>query len=280
MNKSIIILYHADCPDGFGAAWAARKKFGDEAEYIGVHHESPPPDGLEGKEIYTLDFTYPLEITKDLIAKNKRVTSIDHHVSVEGAIELTKDYLYDNNHSGAVLSWTYFHKGRNTPKMLEYIEDRDLYRFNIKETKAVCAFIDSYDYDFKVWDKLAEDIQDDKIRVDCISKGEVIVKYEEELVKHFIDENARLCDFEGHQTYVVNAPHEFASQVGAILYKKNPPIAVIWNEDKERVNVSLRSDGTVDVSQIATKFGGGGHKESSGFRLESITSFPWKEKNI
>ena len=36
-----------------------------------------------------------------------------------------------------------------------------------------------------------------------------------------------------------------------------------------RYHVSLRSDGSVDVAQIASKFGGGGHKSAAGFQIES-----------
>src|SRR3989344_1169898 len=36
MNKKIAVLYHKGCTDGFGAAWAAWKKFGARAEYLGV----------------------------------------------------------------------------------------------------------------------------------------------------------------------------------------------------------------------------------------------------
>ena len=98
--KDIIILYHADCPDGFGGAWAAHKKFGAQAEYIGVHHDTPPPTGLENKEIYMLDFTYDKPFTSKLIASNKRVTAIDHHSDQESITKSTQDYSFDNNHSG------------------------------------------------------------------------------------------------------------------------------------------------------------------------------------
>ncbi|MFC1830093.1 bifunctional oligoribonuclease/PAP phosphatase NrnA, partial [Thermodesulfobacteriota bacterium] len=36
-----------------------------------------------------------------------------------------------------------------------------------------------------------------------------------------------------------------------------------------RYNVSLRSDGTVDVAEIAASFGGGGHVTAAGFNIES-----------
>jgi phosphoesterase RecJ-like protein len=43
--------------------------------------------------------------------------------------------------------------------------------------------------------------------------------------------------------------------------------------------ISLRSDGTVDVSEIAKKYGGGGHIKAAGFVLDIGASLPWKELN-
>lgn len=275
--KDTIILYHADCPDGFSAAWAAWKRFGDSAEYIPVHHGLPPPEGLKNKEIYMIDFVYTEDVLRDLIKNNKKVTAIDHHISREKEIKLTQDYLYAVDHSGAVLAWNYFHKDKPMPKLLNYVEGQDLWKFNLPNAKAICASINSLDYDFNVWNKLADDLDDEEQNRNLALQGSIIVKYEEEMIKRLIEENATLVNFEGYETYVVNAPYMLASEIGHILYTKKPPIAIIWSEDKERVNVSLRSDGTVDVSKLAEKFGGGGHKVASGFSLPSIKSLPWKK---
>lgn len=278
--KDIIVIYHAECPDGFSAAWAAWKKFGDKADYIGVHHGAPPPTGLKNKEIYFLDFTYPEEIMKEMISANKRVTAIDHHFSRERAIKMTQDYSYSVDNSGAVLAWKYFHPRKPVPKMLEYVEDIDLWKFKHKNANEIAAFINDFRYDFKVWDKLVRGIQNDVFRKKAIARGKVIVEHEWRLMNRLIEEGAKIVSFEGYKVYAVNAPHFFASHIGNALIKKKPPMAIIWSEDKERVNVSLRSDGTADVSKIAAKFGGGGHKVSAGFNLPAIDSFPWKEKNF
>lgn len=275
--KDIIIIYHADCPDGFGGAWAAHKKFGTQAEYIGVHHDQPPPEGLDNKEIYMVDFAYPVEIMKDLISRNKRVTAIDHHVTREEAVKLTEKYSYAVGNSGSVLAWKYFHKDKPVPLLLQYVEDGDLWRFILPDAIPITTYIDSFDYDFSVWDKLVRDVENDKTRKEFVEKGTFVVNYQGELIKRIVEEGSKMVEFKGYKVLAVNIPHEFASRIGAILYGKKPPMAIMWYEGKDGVHVSLRSDGSVDVAKIAEKYGGGGHKAAAGFSLPSIKSFPWKE---
>ena len=55
ISKNIVVVYHGDCTDGFSAAWAAWKKFGNKAEYLGIDPGELLPTGLEDKEIYMLD---------------------------------------------------------------------------------------------------------------------------------------------------------------------------------------------------------------------------------
>ena len=50
-----IVLYHAYCADGFGAAWAAWQKLGDDADYLPVRHGNPPPTLPEGASVYIPD---------------------------------------------------------------------------------------------------------------------------------------------------------------------------------------------------------------------------------
>ncbi len=149
-DKRVVILYHADCKDGFGAAWAAWKKFGDAAAYLPVYHGRPVPAGLDGKEIYMLDFTYDRERLEDLMARNERVTAIDHHRSEEAATKLTHQFSFNNNHSGAVLAWRYFHPEQETPKLLAYIEDQDLLKYKLPATLEICTYVNALEREFEI----------------------------------------------------------------------------------------------------------------------------------
>lgn len=274
-DNNIVVLYHADCKDGFGAAWAAWKKFGDDAEYIPVYHGRPIPDSLKNKEIYMLDFTYDEPFTAELIAGNTRVTAIDHHLSQEKITKSTHEYSFDNDHSGAVLAWKYFHPEIRTPKILSYIEDQDLWKFKLHGTLELCTYINALEREFLIWDRLAKEFEDAKKIIHYTEEGKLLVQYNDRLMRDIAKE-ARQVEFAGYKACAVNAPHRFASPIAQILYKKSL-FSIIWNERKDRIHVSLRSNkGAFDVALLAKKFGGGGHSHSAAFYLPLGSKLPWK----
>ena len=80
-------IYHANCPDGFGGAYAAWKKFGKDAEYIPVKHGNPVPDGLSDACVYLIDFCYPKEIMDSIVSGAASVTILDHHLGMKDVVE-------------------------------------------------------------------------------------------------------------------------------------------------------------------------------------------------
>ncbi|MDO8515822.1 MAG: DHHA1 domain-containing protein [bacterium] len=272
--KDIVVLYHADCSDGFGGAWAAWKKFGARASYLPVRHDLPVPKGLRGKEIYMIDFTYRRPRTVKLMVHNKRVTAIDHHESVEDVTKLTKDNLYSTKHSGAVLAWNYFHPRKKVPILLRYIEDRDMWWWKMPKAHELLACMEIGERNFSSWNKIAIDLENIAKRRRYIERGKAFLLYDQHIVKD-LAKHAELVRFEGHTIYAINAPHRFANEVGALLYKKLPSFALVWREQEGKILVSMRGDGKVDTGKIAKKFGGGGHPASSGF-VFNAGARPWK----
>jgi uncharacterized protein len=274
-KQKIIVIYHGRCPDGFGAAWAAWKKFGAKAAYLPARDRNAPPVPLKNKIIYILDYTYDEPIIKKLIKNNIRVTAIDHHVTQRSAIELTEKYSYDAHHSGAVLAWHYFHSGKKLPMLLRYIEDRDLWKWNVPYSREMLTLIDLADFDFTTWSRLAKDIDDPHIHATYRKKGALLDLHFKSLYQKLIP-NAEPVKFEGYKVYALNCPYYFADDLGHELAVKAHSFSILWNEAGGRIRVSLRSAGKIDVAKIAKKYGGGGHKQSSGFSFPVGTKTPWK----
>lgn len=274
--KSIVILYHADCPDGFGAAWAAWKHFGKKADYIPIYHQTPPPKGLTGKNIYQLDITYfGKDLTKLLQANT--VTTIDHHISAKDTIEKAHQFYYALENSGAVLAWKFFHAQKPVPWLLRYVEDNDLWKFALPRSREITTVIPTTVYDFKSWDSMMKKMEKPEGRKEYANMGAAMVKYQERLVQELVSK-ADEAIFAGKKIGVVNcaASDSLKSYVGAALIKKGYPFAVIWQRFAKTVKVSLRSGGKVDVSKTAKRFGGGGHMAAASFWIKASKKLPWR----
>ena len=272
--KSIVVFYHKNCLDGFTSAWAAWKKFGAEAEYIGLDPRRPTVPHLKNKTIYFLDIICSEPDLKKLVNKNQSVIVIDHHVSRKDMIQFASDELFSLDHSGAVLSWRYFHPNKSIPKLLLHIEDYDLWRFKLPGTKEINAELGTHPFDFKEWGRVIADFENPAKRKKIITTGKVLVAADHKIARQIV-ENAKKVLFAGHSALVANSP-VLNSEIGHEILRRGFPIGIIWSEENGDINVSLRSKKGVDVSKIAKKFDGGGHKNAAGFRLKATQTFPWK----
>lgn len=80
-----LVIYHANCADGFGAAFAAWLKLGDEAEYLPMDYNqiknANDLPSVKGREVYILDFSLPLDIMLYILAESSKLVWLDHHIS-------------------------------------------------------------------------------------------------------------------------------------------------------------------------------------------------------
>lgn len=272
--KSIVILYHDDL-DGFGAAWAAWKKFGDKADYLAVDFGKPMSAGLKNKEIYVLDFCYSEAETRVLLKNNKKLVVIDHHISQKNIFKILEEYVWDIKRAGCILSWKYFHPGKKIPKLIEYIEDIDLWSFKLENTREIISFLETLSRDFKIWDKVISETENKNKFSEYLGKGKVIADFVEKIIE-ILASNSENAIFEGKKASVVNSPI-FNSELGGYLLKKTKnSVVIIWSLKNGGIRVSLRSFKGVDVSKLAQKYGGGGHKQAAGFSLDAGEKIPWR----
>lgn len=257
-----LVIYHKNCTDGFGAAYSAWKLLGNKSAYHAAAHGEDPPD-VSGKTVAILDFSYKNDVTKSLIAKAKDLIIIDHHKSAMVELHDISNTHFDMNHSGARLAWDFFHPGKEPPKFIDYIEDRDLWKWELPYSKEFSAAFDMVPFEFEEFEKF----EDDSVFDDAVKRGSYILAYSKTVVKKVCDKASSRI-YEGKDVLVVNSSH-WMSEIGARL-SPTCDFAMIWYYDHERqdIKVSLRSfHDDVDVSEISKKHGGGGHKKAAGFTL-------------
>jgi hypothetical protein len=129
MNKPLCI-YHHGCIDGFAAAWAVRKHYGDgEVDFHpGIYGEAPPD--VTGRVVILVDFSYKRPVLLQMCAQAACVLILDHHKSAAADLVDLPDNavtVFDMDRAGAMLAWDYFHRAL-------HLSDRYLHHANYHHT--------------------------------------------------------------------------------------------------------------------------------------------------
>ena len=286
--KPDICIYHGNCADGFGAAWAVWKRWGGVEFVPGIYGNGPPV--VDDAHVLMVDFSYKRSVLEQMALRAASITILDHHktaaedldpftgqpmeLGFQAFTNLTRQHhcpgairaRFDMNKSGAVLAWEFCHPGGLVPTLLHYVQDRDLWRFSLENSREVAANLFSYPYDFEVWDALANAV--DKHRDGFVAAGVAIERKHHKDIDEMLGQTLRYMVIGGQRVPVANLPYTMASDAAGKLAEGNPFAACYFDRADARV-FSLRSrepDGA-DVSEIASRYGGGGHKHAAGFQM-------------
>lgn len=254
-NPPSTVLYHAECADGFGAAWAIWKQY-PAARFIPVKHGNPPPADIKDQRVVIVDFSYSRPILETMAAETKELLILDHHITAEQSLAGLPYAYFDLKKSGAVLGWEWAH-GTPAPWLLQYIQDKDLWNWALPGSREINAAIASYPFDFQRWNRFTQP--------ELEQEGRAILRYEQELVGKLAAQ-AVMVEFQGAVIPAVQSAI-LTSQIGERL-SPDHPFCLIWHDRDNRRYFSMRSreDGT-DVGSIAASFGGGGHTHAAGFSV-------------
>lgn len=263
------VLYHRGCHDGFGAAWAAWKVFGDQARYIPVQYGGRMPATLMGADVYILDMSYPRDELVALKRRCRELLVLDHHQSAEAELAGLEFAKFDRGRSGCEMAWRHFHPDQPVPLVLEHIEDRDLWKFDLEDTRAVSAALQLEGWDFKAWDHFINAYERGE-RQSILACGRAVMRFIT-LQAESLAAKAGTREVGGYQVPTCNvACGALISETGHALLERYPleKFSATYFEKPGGEQVwSLRGRGDFDVSIVAQRFGGGGHRSAAGFRL-------------
>lgn len=266
-NKDIVVIYHGDCLDGFGAAYSAWKIFKDNASYIPLNHHAQPPN-VKNKTVYILDFSFSNEVFDHIISQAKEVILLDHHKTAQERLKHYSQCHFDLTKSGAVLAWEHFHPNTPIPKFIQYIQDGDLLLFEHTETIYFYHASNSIEKDFKEWEKF----ENQEVLEDLLSKGKTIDTFFQSQVQDLI-RFAKPVTLFGENGLMINAPFKFANAIGKYLCPVSQTYVLVWSEIENEVKCSLRAFENYDCSFIAKQLNGGGHANSAAFSMPTLSSF-------
>jgi len=265
---SRIVIYHGGCPDGFTAAWVYWRMFRSndtvfgDTEYFAATIGEPPPD-VAGRDVIIVDYSYPRDVLVKMHGDARTLKLLDHHKSAMDRLSDLTFCTFDMNRSGAMMA----HDSLVTPIgsrpwVVDYVQDYDLWRFDLPKSKEVNAWIKSQPRTFEAWDELnRQGVERAKIL------GAAVLVFQEQYMRSICEESSGRS-FHGYSVPVVNCGYPMISEVVGKL-AESAPFAVGWYVGGDGLyHYSLRSRGEdgMDVCEIAKRFGGGGHKNAAGFK--------------
>lgn len=265
-----LVIYHAACRDGFCAAWVAYTNGWRDAEFVAGYYGQPPPD-VAGRHVLITDFCYTKEQMKVLALRANYLTVYEHHKTAPEALDglhrVSEDVkiVFDNTRSGAGITWDELAGGQR-PWLVSYVEDRDLWKQALASTQEINAYIATLAFDFAVWSTTHENVSV------SIAKeyGKIALAKTDQYVRE-VAKNARMVTFEGQRIPLVNAPQCDISELLHHLCEDFPFAMGWWQRADGMFIYSLRTrQDDLDVSEIAKKFGGGGHQKAAGFQLQGM----------
>lgn len=275
-RKPILVIFHGDCMDGFTAAWAAWRVFGDKAEYQPATYKPTDVFDVDGREVYILDYCPSREALLDYKSRASSLQVIDHHKSAKDICEGLDFCLFDMNRSGAGMAWDFFHPDIPRPALVDYVEDRDIWRWTMPNSRIVCSAIFSYPLgDFASWDRL-----DDMVHCrmdDVLEIGEALERAESVAVTGCKKDMMRVRFLGFEDVPLVNASGTNLSRLLNELAPANY-FAVSWHQRANGTfKYSLRSKDDFNVAKLGELFGGGGHERAAAF-VSPLPPWELKEK--
>ena len=293
MSKTIVIYHRADF-DGIFCREIARK-FLPDAELIGWDYGDPTPakELLDGTEqLYMLDISIP-----DLMDHPKLIW-IDHHKSAiekfggTGLHDRPAGYRIDGV-AACRLAWQWFtHHEQERDEVLPLPTKQDFIDRTVSEPMAV-RLAGEYD----IWDKrdvraelfqhglrsqdisseqwnylLGEGDHDDEFLGNLLQQGEAVQYAKTKENEIIVKRSAFTATFEGLDFCAFN--HAYANSKtfeAAIKPHHQGLMSFYWSGTDWRVSLyHAPGKESHDLSQIAVKYGGGGHKGACGFRTDHL----------
>lgn len=229
--------------------------------------------------IWFLDFAPTPEVYEQIKDRYKRIIIIDHHRTAQ-------DYAYGDdkvtwfcspNKCGASLLWEFLFKDVDPPKIVELVEEHDIAPKASRESYGISLAVETPYLRLLVRQALddAEDVQDLALE-ELLTFANTLATYQIERTQNLLDEKGFEVTLDGYSFYALNHPR-FGRLSQFLLRPDGKGVLSFSYGGNGKWSISLYAEG-FDVSKIAKKRKGGGHKNAAGFvttnLYEIIDSMP------
>lgn len=289
-GKIVRVGYHGGCPDGVMSATIMKRYKEGNVECIGLYDRDMYPKELceweemmPGTAVLIVDFAYKkdvmIELKKKLNDKGIILIVLDHHKTNMEDADGIEGCFFDMDRSGASMTWDYCYPGMQRLWIVNAIEARDIWQFQrvagSQEYTKVFNWTVNTDIDvYHAYLESEELVERFRGMVSTLIKA-----YDAEIERWC--KKVKVIDFVGHENvaFISDYPSRYGSDIGnKLMLEGKYNFVLMGNRNGENYRFSLRSiDDKMDVSEVALKFGGGGHRNASGCSYKGEEGMKWND---
>lgn len=220
------------------------------------------------------------------LKSNKDATWIDHHIS---AIKKSTDHGYYDmeglrsiDYCGAELAWKYYHEGQPVPQFVEMVGEFDTFRSHRDKTfftTVVMPFfygcqscieeLNPSNCGEENFSGTMDVFENDKNVSTMIKVGKPIFEYLRQTWRENASTNAFVRKIWGYNVLCLNSAENGSMQLDESFDASKHDIMLKFHFNGKNwcygVYTDTNAKPNINVGEIASKYGGGGHKGAAGF---------------
>ncbi len=273
----MICYFHESDLDGKASAAIVKYRF-PECKTVGVQYGDPLPiDTIKKDEtVFIVDFSWDMVDMRKL-ADYCNLVWIDHHKTAMEAYEREKDLdiqgLRQDGIGACALVWRYLAFAKSIPPYgIQLLAEDDVWNHKNSNTLPFQfgMRLEVNSPDALIWKMLFEG--GNEVVMDVCSRGDIILRYQKQSNEIYAGVSAFDLEFEGIRFIALNKTIG-GSQLFDSVFDPDDHDAMLrfgWSNDGHWIVSMYALPGTIDVSHIAKKYGGGGHAGACGFTCKKL----------
>jgi len=222
------------------------------------------------------DFERLIQLTDKIIWIDHHKTAIEKNAHLEGKVSgVRKDGV-----AGCVLTWNFFFPEREVPRIVKMLGDYDIWDFsnygndlNVLQTGIRLYENHPESCEWRRWLEFGNKEYSLENFSEIMNKGLIALQYRDKTWAGLIKSWSFWATFEGYKVICCNAGSVSSQLFNSV--KEDFDLMMPFVFDGKQWTVSIYSTKDIDCSELAKKYGGGGHKKAAGFQCKEL---PFHEK--
>jgi oligoribonuclease NrnB/cAMP/cGMP phosphodiesterase (DHH superfamily) len=236
----------------------------------------------ENDTVYMVDVSFqPFSLMETLNRNCNNFIWIDHHISAIKSLEKSEEKIKGKRVDGIAacrLTWKYLFPNEEEPIIVEKLGKYDVFDLADSDVFPVQYYCRSKELDPMIspierWISLFKIKEDSEEYKKIVETGSEIYEYEVQRMREYAKKHIFIGTFEGYNVLFCNCGNSNSLMFHNIENRKSFDFCVCFSMvRRNKYSVSLYCDweSSIDLSLIAKKYGGGGHKKAAGFTINDI----------